>query len=373
MWRDCRDALTPHLRSVLFHYEYATSLTLATDDPAKQAWQAFVPELAAKHPYLVHCVLAIASLHLSRLHDGREEKNQMMTVAAGQMNKALSQYRPELDNVNAGNASALFASATLTAVYFFRAAATDIEEMRTSCPAGTIDPPPIVVDKMINAIVRTIWGLRGPTMVLLPGWEYLMAGEMRPVAARKWWPKNRTPATERAKEEDGRLSDLEKLWLQPGREYESHFDDLSEALFYLRETYSLVSQLTLSRSEYPPTTSIPYAVDDTTIGSLKDRGAIFVWATRISRNFIQLVEKRNREALVIVAHYAVLAGRVRNVWWLEGVGADVLTAVAMGLGHENWHLIAWPARVVGVDLENVFEGRKDLLEGLPDEMHMDVI
>jgi peptide alpha-N-acetyltransferase len=122
-------------------------------------------------------------------------------------------------------------------------------------------------------------------------------------------------------------------------------------------------------------TAVPYSIDDTTISTLTDRGAIFVWATLIPREFIQLIEAQNRDALVILAHYAVLPGRVRNVWWLEGLGADIVTAVAMALGRENWGLIEWPAGVVGVDLENAFvKGkRRDAMEGTPSEMHMDVI
>jgi hypothetical protein len=86
-----------------------------------------------------------------------------------------------------------------------------------------------------------------------------------------------------------------------------------------------------------------------------------------------LLESKDRDALIILAHYAVLPGRVRNVWWLEGLGADIVTAIAMAIGPENWGLIAWPAQVVGVDLDNAFGARKDALEGKLDELRMEVI
>jgi peptide alpha-N-acetyltransferase len=195
---------------------------------------------------------------------------------------------------------------------------------------------------------------------------------MHPVTAREWWPKHQTPATPRAVEEDERLKDIEKLWMEANRPWEPHWVYLSQALLYLQESFCLVSQLTLPEM-YPPMTAVPYSIDDTTTGLLTDRGAIFVWATRIPREFIQLIETKDRDALVILAHYAVLPGRVRNVWWLEGLGADIVTAVAMALGRENWNLIEWPASVVGVDLENAFGKRRDYLEGTPSEMNMDVI
>ncbi|KAF2131532.1 hypothetical protein P153DRAFT_197918 [Dothidotthia symphoricarpi CBS 119687] len=372
VWKDTRESLPLPLQDVLYHYEYTTSLTLAADDPAKAAWQACVPELAHNHDFLVNCVLSVASLHMARLHEDRAEKTNMNAMAAARMNKALTRYRHELENVTAQNAAALFASATLTAVYLFRTSVMDIENLCASIPPNTIVPPADIVDKMMSCALRPIWGLRGPLTVLMSGWNWVVGGKMNAVAARKWWPKKCLPATPRAQQEDGRLSSIEDLWVQSNRAYEPPCTHLSQALLFLREAYSLVSQLTLPEV-YPPMTAVPYSVDDTTVGLLTDRGAIFVWGTRISREFIALIEQKDRDALVILAHYAVLPGRVRNVWWLEGLGAHIVTAIAMALGRENWTLIEWPAQVVGVDLENAFGVRIDNLEGTPGEMHMEVI
>lgn len=372
VWKDIREPLPPSLRDVLYHYEYTTGLTLATDDPAKAAWQSSVPELAHSHDFLVNCVLSVASLHLGRLYDDKTQKTKMNLVAASRMNKALTTYRPQLESITASNAAALFASSTLTAVYLFRTSALDIEALRETIPHGTIIPPAGTVDKMMSCILRTVWGLRGPLTVLMSGWNHVLNGAMHPVAARTWWPRRLSPATSRAEEEDQRLRDINKLWMDTDKAWEPQTRHLNEALAFLREAYSLVSQLTLP-GVFPPMTAVPYAIDNTNTGILTDRGAIFVWSTQISREFIHLLETKDRDALVILAHYAVLPGRVRNVWWLEGLGADFVTAVAMAIGIENWCLIEWPAQVVGVDLWNAFGVRQDRLMGKPDELHMDVI
>ncbi|KAF2856287.1 hypothetical protein T440DRAFT_463626, partial [Plenodomus tracheiphilus IPT5] len=371
VWKDIRENLSPSLQDVLSHYEYTTSLTHASDDPAKAAWQSYVPEMAHQHEFLVNCVLSVASLHLGRLREDQAEKRRMNAIAASRMNKALTKYRSALENVTEDNAAALFASSTLTAVYLFRTSSLDIQNLCASMPPDTIVPPPSVVDKMMMCALRTIWGLRGPLSVLMSGWNFVMSGKMHPVALREWWPTSCIPATPRAVEEDERLRKIEDLWMQSDRSWAPERTYLSQALSILRETFSLISQLTLPE-KYPPMTAVSYSVDDTTVGVLTDRGAIFVWAARISREFIQLIEKKDRDALVILAHYAILPGRVRNVWWLEGLGADFVTAIAMALGRDNWALIAWPASVVGVDLDNALGARQDRLEGTPDEMHMAV-
>lgn len=372
VWKDIREVLPPSLQEVLSHYEYTTSLSRASDDPAKAAWQTCVPEMAHQHEFLVNCVLSVASLHLGRLREDQAEKRKMNAIAASRMNKALTKYRSALENINQDNAAALFASSTLTAVYLFRTSQLDIQNLRASVPSDTVVPPPDVVDKMMMCALRSIWGLRGPLSVLMSGWNFVMSGKMHPVAHREWWPTSFIPATPQAVDEDERLRRIEALWTRSDRSWAPGHIHLSQALSILRETFNLISQLTLP-AKYPPMTAVPYSVDDTTVGLLTDRGAIFVWATRISREFIQLVEKKDRDALVILAHYAILPGRVRNVWWLEGLGADFVTAIAMALGKENWSLIAWPASVVGVELENAFGARQDRLEGTPDEMHMAVI
>lgn len=176
------------------------------------------------------------------------------------------------------------------------------------------------------------------------------------------------PATPQAVTEDDRLSALKDSWPN-----DDSTQDLAEALEYLREAFALVSQLTLPDT-YPPVTSIPYSIDSSsTTCTLTDRGAIFVWATQVSRTFMQRIEAQDPHALVLLAHYAILPGRVRDVWWLEGLGADIVTAIALVLGEGGRTLIEWPASVVGVDLGDLGRERKDWLVGRPEEMGMDVI
>jgi hypothetical protein len=306
-----------------------------------------------QHKYLVYGVLSIAALDLARLPCPREERDELYRIAAEQMNRAISLFRVELGNINEENAAALFAHSTLTAVYFFRTSALDMEEARAAIPPGSIEPPKESIDEMIQSFWRTISGLRGALTVLKPGWNWVVGGELSSLCNRKWWPKHRIPQTERAKEEDRRLAEMEKLWINEGRPYEDHFKILSEALEHLRETFVLVSLLTDPATEWPRTKAeIPYAVDDTTVGMLRDRAAIFVWAVRVTPEFLALGQEKNTEVLVLVAHYAVLFGRVRNVWWMEGLGPNTIWAVAMALGPEKRHLVEWPAQALGIDLRS---------------------
>ncbi|KAF2471991.1 uncharacterized protein BDR25DRAFT_342035 [Lindgomyces ingoldianus] len=378
VWKDCRSLVPSGFQDLFDHYEFATSFSLASNDPAKAAWRSFIPELASTHHFLLHSLLAVASLHLARLHESTTEKrDQMMSLAASHMNRTIPYYSTQLLNVNAKNAAALFACSTLTAVYIFRTTTLDFEEIRASVPSGTKAFTTEIIDRIVQATVRPFHGLRGTLLVLRPGWVWVTTGCLAPICSRIWWPPHRVPATAQAQDENRRLCELENLWMCPGREYESHFEHLSQALQLLRETFALVSQLTIPGNTYTPVTAIPYAANDTTVGWLVDRGAIFVWPTIIPREFITLMEQKNREALVLVAHYAILHGRIRNVWWLEGLGANMIIGVAVAIGRENWHLIEWPAKAVGVDLETSFvpqarKGDREVVE-IDMKMAMDVV
>ncbi|KAF2264595.1 hypothetical protein CC78DRAFT_616746 [Lojkania enalia] len=351
VWKRCREQLPVSLQFLLDHYEVSTALTLATDDPAKYAWQAYIPELVYNHGFLIHNVLSIASLHLGSLYKNKDKKFRMRIMADNQINRALTEFRPRLEDVSEKNATALFACATMTALYYFRTSALDIEETLASVPLNSIAPPSEIVDRVLRSIISVFWGLRGTLVILNPGWEWITGSKLSPMCTRPWWPQSRFPAGDRAMEEDRRLCKLESLWIRPGQDYESHFDMLSESLHYLRDTFALTSQLTVPGTGHPSGNIVSYSSDDTTVGLLRDRGAIFLWPVRISRGMISLIQQKNREALVLVAHYAILLGRVRNVWWLDGLGSAMMMAVACALSREDWYLIQWPAKVVGIDLD----------------------
>jgi hypothetical protein len=319
--------------------------------------------MASEHKYLVPSLLSVTSLHLARLHDSKEEKDHMHSIAASQMNEALSHFRADLSKIHERNAAALFACSTLTAVYFFRTSTLELEEIRSSITTpDTTQIPTQLKDKLIQPFLKTIRSLRGVISVLTPGYSWVTGGSLSPLCTRPWWPKVFMPTTSRALDEDRRLAELARLWKSPrDRASDDYTYDaaqakcLTEALMYLRQTFALVSLLTDPSEDYTNPgarhgDAISYSVDDTTVGLLKDRAAIFLWATQTSNEFVAMVEGRNREALVLMAHYAVLFGRIRNVWWMDGFGAQTIWAIGMALGREDWGRIEWTVQAVGVDL-----------------------
>jgi hypothetical protein len=161
IWEWCKGGLTPRQDHVLNHYESQTSLTLATDGPAKLAWQTTVPEMASQYKFLIHGILSITCLHLGESCTDRHKRASLNRCATEQMNLTLAHFRVALQDIHEDNSAALFACATLTAVYFFRTSSMDMEDIRHTISLGVCSPPQPVVDRMIQSFVKTVWGLRG--------------------------------------------------------------------------------------------------------------------------------------------------------------------------------------------------------------------
>ena len=70
--------------------------------------------------------------------------------------------------------------------------------------------------------------------------------------------------------------------------------------------------------------------------------AIHVWPGTVSQRFIEIMQERRPEALVILAHYCVLLKKVDSCWWLAGVGNRMLAAIYQALEQAWRPWIEWP-------------------------------
>jgi hypothetical protein len=91
----------------------------------------------------------------------------------------------------------------------------------------------------------------------------------------------------------------------------------------------------------------------------------------MTREFLVLLEGRNMEAWVLVAHFAILPAKVEGILWLEGLATNTITATAIVIGKENWDWIAWPAAAARVDLE-LMRSLSNISQSLPSEMPVSV-
>ncbi|OCL13292.1 hypothetical protein AOQ84DRAFT_264750, partial [Glonium stellatum] len=347
---DAAESFKSRGQELLHHYTTATSKTLATDLPAQTVWQGAVLQLAYSHRYLIHGLLAVTSLHLARLRGDASER-ALIATSASQFNIALSLFRDVVTNITEENCEALYAFSTLVCVFIFITSQDECKAILTPSPNTKQFDRRTQTNEMIRIEATRLRTVRGALVILFPGWDWIVRGPLSPLCTRKWWPDTPTPVDAEAVVEDRQLAALKRLWLQPGRSFDYAFPVLAAALAELRSCFALVSQLTRNPAYVNRGSNGVY--DRCANGKLVDRGAVFTWPIQVQGEFIALLESQRPEALAILAHYAILPGRVRGVWWMEGWGVSLVTTAALVLGAERKSWIEWPARVVGLEWENV--------------------
>ena len=328
--------------NLLRHFASETIRTTTYGTEAQAAWCSAVPQLAHQHNFVLHGVLSLAALHLSRLASSTEEREQYRNKAAIELTTGISHYKNEIVKVTAKNAEALFAFSTMITGHSLLHAKIECDNLLGSMHAARRDANAVnrIIHGLSENIARVLRCLRGVLVILVPGWNQILSGPLRPVIDRENWPPT-TPETDEEKAHDQRLRKLEQMWTSPETGYEYYFDTYRQVLRSLRESFLLVSRVS---NEAP--------VQDTPSNTTSfDWTSVFHWPVQCPLDFLLLLEKGHMEPWVLVAHYAMLLAQVKGVWWLDGLATNFAVTAALVVGRENWGWISWPLASTGVDME----------------------
>lgn len=72
------------------------------------------------------------------------------------------------------------------------------------------------------------------------------------------------------------------------------------------------------------------------------------WLSQISHTYVLLLRERVPEALIVLAHYAVLLHRHDSYWYFEGWGRHLVSVVSDITGPVWTAHLGWPMRMVGL-------------------------
>lgn len=77
------------------------------------------------------------------------------------------------------------------------------------------------------------------------------------------------------------------------------------------------------------------------------------WAIEFDKNFLDLCDARHPAALVILAHYAVLVNKRRNIWFLRRWPQLLIQSVSKELQGSHWmQYIEWPALEISQTMDS---------------------
>ncbi|KAF7861557.1 hypothetical protein EAF04_008119 [Stromatinia cepivora] len=291
---------------LLHFYTVSTSLTFSNVAARRHVWQYVVPQIAFSHDFLLHGLLALAALHLSRISP--ERKDSLWASALTHHAIALPMFRSAVESINSLNCHACSAFGVLVTVYEW--AQTEhtsnlfFANAEHSTEASTIE---------------WVQLLRGSARITYCYYEEIAKGPLGQVLR---WDNTAELEAEANPAESAKFSALEQLWDSTRVPVTAaEVDSLQEALRWLKIIYTMMT--TPSSNNDPASTALS-------------------WPVRVPEHYLLMVNERQPAALILLSHFCLLLNKVEDFWWIRGMSRRLLQEIHQTLGAEWEPRIAWP-------------------------------
>lgn len=292
---------------LLHQFVTSTCYTTSNRTESHNLWRITVPQEGFHHDFLMRGILAIAAHHLSHLRPDRAADYQ--NIAHSHQDVALSTFQTAITNMNETNCHAFFALSSLIVVYAFA----------SPRKPGTL----ALTDDSQDSPGKASWlpMIRGVNSILQQVWPWVESGPLRgllqPGVINTLDIRLPKPAAHQLKELAGLCETAEG-----GEEAVAAYRDAVRAL---QKCYAKIFTRASVECEV---------------------GTAFTWPVEVPDKFIQLLNARAPEALVILAHYCVVLHHLDDYWWMTGWAAHVMGNIYSEL-NESWReWIQWPSDTI---------------------------
>ncbi|EFW19645.1 hypothetical protein D8B26_007849 [Coccidioides posadasii str. Silveira] len=302
---DLTSDLHLHDLELLHHYTTQTYRTLSYNNEHKEIWKNYIPKEALSHPFLMHGLLAIAALHLFEYcAEESDDRRKYLELATRHQNLALSSFRPQLSNITPSNCQAVFAFSSLIAALAFA----------FSKSAGNIR-----AGEPVEQVLQDFFLFRGVEGVLTAFWDIIRKGKLGPLVHRPSDPTCSQPISR----------------------------DVINALDYLHDCNGEnVTQISAEEKA-----AYNHAIRELRISFERSPSSwetVFRWPIVLPEAYLTHLENRRPMALVILAHYCVILGRLDACWWSQGWSGHLFEAIYRSLNVSWRPLLQWPMQMIGL-------------------------
>jgi hypothetical protein len=283
------------------HYTTATCLILSRSRNI-DIWQVAIPRMALQHAFLMHGILALSALHLSRMQPLRTRK--LTFLASAHEQAALPSFRKHISqslNLNNNNE-------TCDAVFSFSGFVIPFILASESASMSRIPG-------LEDAAPHWFHAIRGLMVLLSGNWSTLSQGLYNPLLLAGG---TSAPVSYAHNPNDSHLVEVQNLMSS----YD--FADVQE---------SVACQIALDelRRILSPC--------KTTVGF---KAAFLIWPSMVPIDYIRLLHLKHPIALIILAHYCVLIKKIETVWYLRGLGQNLLSSIHEVLEPKWRPWLEWP-------------------------------
>jgi hypothetical protein len=295
----------PQLR-LLHHFTNNTSKTLAYEPEAVEVFSSHFIKVSFENPYLLHAILAISALHLSRLES--DSRSIFLVQAERHHHAALTRFMSEVSDINGSNFQPVLAFSFVTFPYSW-AISTDggtsmdhaFDSILSSVVLTRRVRPIVQNPALFHAITTSELGCMIPKDIHVVDWH-----------------ASESPA-------ETELVQLRKFAEVIHHVYPPDIIEAYKSAIHLLEL--LFSRTATSTN--PPSDAV-----------LKQ------WVHHVSVRFIELLSEKQPGALIIFAHYGVVLGRSLHYWYFEGVDALILRVAEHFVPTEWASWLDWPKQQI---------------------------
>ena len=278
------------------HYTVKTCFTMTDNFALRRLRLNVIQGHAFRHHCLLDGLLAIAALHCHRI-GMKAAKGDFLVQARIYQQRSLQAYIPLLHSINEENCHALFACAIVLSGTSFA--------FLQDCDASN------TADKIIDGLISVFDLLLGAVTIANQAELWLQSGDLAPML------DSDLPYIQAIRSSEvGAISTLISILrlVEDGRGPSFGSVPVPNLVAYRSSIQYLIPLLSLAE------------MGTLSVHSVGD------WPAKAGMTYLALLKQKDPWALLILAHYGAVLHKCAHIWFLEGVGAQLISAVSDVLG-----------------------------------------
>jgi len=303
----------------LFHnYLDSTSRTVA-DNSHDRLWREGVPKLGFEYPCVLHLMLSLSALQLSREMPGQAARYEKL--AERHSTTALKAATALMREMTRENCPAVYVSAALIC---FNSFAQGPSEGNLLLVADDGQVPWLALIRGVRLVVSTM------------GWSSVFSG-----ALADYYPQ---PSSGPQQEQQDKHESLTPSSLVATEDWRGSLEKVRDLVAVLpnqqcREVYAREIETLTGCLE-----ATFGAGQDARVGTAGEMQVVMAWVYSVQDEFVERLGQRHPAALVILGHFCVLLRTLEKYWFMREWAKHLMTEIlrATDDGCQEW--LAWPIR-----------------------------
>jgi hypothetical protein len=294
---------------LLHHYTTSTCYTLSRSPTVQAVWRDEAPRIGFSTPPVLHSLLALSALHLSRSDESRRAR----CLAQAQMHHttAVREMIPLVSPLARDHGEALFMFSSLTCIF--------------SCAKPSEEGHFLVLFERGDL---SDWArfFRGTKTVIHSGGDDLLNGRLAPIFMNGSFlaAAHRLPqALEKGKP---------YVWELQAMIRKECSTDLALRHVYQEALDELARTLGLTMNP----------------GGMRrlETADVFRWLLDVSDDYLHLLRQEAPIALIIFGHWCASIRQIEWMWWMEGLSSRLMTQLHSALDPKYREWLWWPQDII---------------------------